>query len=90
MFITVNEDGERVIYDGEALDYVCNDCGQKFERLIYSGCCCPSVYWRKKAILENPTVCPKCNSCNVERIRNEKYAKFMEIAMGRKLYEWEN
>ena len=89
MFITYSDRGERVIYDGEALNYKCLECGNKFERLIDSGCCCPGEYWRKLRIQKNPTVCPKCSSRNVERIRNQKTAKFLESVYGRKLEEWE-
>lgn len=91
MFITYNEQGERIIYDGEALDYECLECRSQFERLIDSGCCCPSEYWRKKCILESPTTCPKCNSRNVERIRKRKslYAILCDKE-GRKLEEWED
>ena len=90
MFIAYNERGERIIYDGEALDYKCLECGNKFERLIDSGCCCPSVYWRKKRIQENPTNCPKCNSRNVERIRDPRcLLSFIAEQEGRKLEEWD-
>ncbi|MBD5239830.1 MAG: hypothetical protein HDS64_08745 [Bacteroidales bacterium] len=90
MFITYNDKGERIIYDGEALDYKCLECGNKFERLIDSGCCCPGEYWRKLRIQENPTTCPKCNSRNVERIRDRR-SLLVAIAEleGRKLEEWE-
>lgn len=90
MFINVNKKGERVIYDGEALDYECLECGNKFERLIDYGCCCPNESMRKKILEAHPTTCPECNSSSVERIRSERHLAFMEIAKGRKLYEWEN
>lgn len=90
MFITYNKQGERIIYDGEALEYECMDCGHRFERLIDYGCCCPNEPMRKGILEEHPTICPECNSRNVERIRNKKHTEFMEIVKGRKLYEWED
>lgn len=68
MFITYNEKGERIIYDGEALKYECKDCGHRFERLIDYECCCPNEYMREKILKEHPTICPECNSRSVERI----------------------
>lgn len=91
MFITFTDDGRRVIYDGEALDYKCLDCGNNFERLIDSGCCCPGEYIRKIRIQENPTVCPHCNSRNVERIRSGRsLSALIAEREGRKLEEWED
>ncbi len=95
MFITVNSKGKRVIYDGEALDYECCDCGRKFERLIDSGCCCPCEYIRKQEIEKNPTVCPHCNSRNVKRDRSGRkgtslYEELIRETEGRELEEWED
>ena len=91
MVIVYNERGERIIYDGEVLDYKCLECGSRCERLIDSECCCPGEFWRKKCIQENPTVCPKCGARNVERIRNGKsFNAFLCEKNGRKLEEWED
>ena len=70
MLVAENDCGERVIYDGEALDYECKDCGHNFERLLGYGGCCPSEYSRKLKLEKSPTVCPKCNSQNVKRLRS--------------------
>lgn len=89
MFVTVNERGQRVIYDGEALDYECRECGHKFERLIGYGGCCPSEYARKLRLEKDPTVCPECSSRNVKRVRSNTGGDLRTFA-GRELEEWEN
>lgn len=93
MFITVNEQGKRIIKDGEALDYECKECGHKFERLIGYGGCCPSEYARKLRLEKDPTVCPACSSHNVKRIRTGAGSNLRAIIRtreGRELEEWED
>lgn len=91
MFITYNDRGERIIFDGEALDYECLECGNKFERLIDYGCCCPNKWMRKQILEKSPTVCPNCHSRHVDRIRRGQslYAMMCERE-GRKPEEWED
>ena len=90
MYTRYNEYNTCDIFDGEVLNYKCNACNHKFGRIIGYGCCCPNEGMRKKILEEHPTTCPECNSRSVERIRRAKYARFRDIAMGRKLHEWEN
>lgn len=65
MVIVKGNDGRRVIIDGEALDYECHVCGNKFERFIDYGGCCPNAWERNKILKKNPTVCPACGSTDV-------------------------
>ena len=89
MFVTVNEHGDRVIFDGEALDYECKECGHKFERLIGYGGCCPSEYARKLRLEKDTTICPECSSRNVKRVRRNP-GVYLRAIEGRELEEWED
>lgn len=84
---------EKIIYDGEVLDYECLECGNSFERIIGYGCCRLCAYARKEYLQKYPTICPKCNSRNVERIRGKGLGvPNADIATlkWRKIEEWDD
>lgn len=80
----------RFIKDGEVLYYECMGCGHNFERMVGYGGICPNEWTRKKVLETYPTVCPKCKSHDVERIRDKTLKTLIFKCEGRKIEDWED